>query len=115
MEGKENALARRKEAKAEGALTKPPKKPGGFSFAKLGQKRRENLVAQGLVPADVPVETFIRRAAPSKKSRAAAAVAGARRFTTGARGPRGGRGSERAERRRAERGRAAAACGGRNH
>ena len=61
MEGKENALARRKEAKAEGRIDpKPPKKPGGFSFAKLGQKRRENLVAQGLVPADVPVETFIR-------------------------------------------------------
>ena len=61
MEGKENTLARRKEAKATGRVdAKPPKKPGGFSFAKLGQKRRENLVAQGLVPADVPVETFIR-------------------------------------------------------
>ena len=60
MDGKENRV-RSREAKAEGRIDpKPPKKPGGFSFAKLGQKRRENLVAQGLVPADVPVETFIR-------------------------------------------------------
>ena len=60
MDGKENRTLSR-EAKAEGRVdAKPPKKPGGFSFAKLGQKRRENLVAQGLVPADVPVETFIR-------------------------------------------------------
>ena len=51
MEGKENRTLSR-EAKAEGRIDpKPPKKPGGFSFAKLGQKRRENLVAQGLVPA----------------------------------------------------------------
>ena len=57
MEGKENALARRKEAKAEGRIDKPPKKPGGFSFAKLGQKRRENLVAQGLVPGAPPQPT----------------------------------------------------------
>ena len=55
---RKTALARRKEAKAEGRIDKTTKKPGGFSFAKLGQKRRENLVAQGLVPADVPVETF---------------------------------------------------------
>ena len=92
MEGKENALAaRRKEAKAEGRIEpKPPKKPGGFSFAKLGQKRRENLVAQGLVPADVPVETFIRAGGAVEKrvvqpppSPEPAALLRARRRTTG--------------------------------